>query len=209
MTFEILTTTGCRWSIRNIVALSEKGADFRLVNVAEGDHKAGWYHALTPFGKTPALRHRGAIIVESRLINEYVDESTPGRRLLPADPLKRAWARIWNSYCDEELMKHVQLAVASGQSVREKALADLDTGLERLERYVFVHAEQGIFWGGARISLTDICYWTLFDTLERMGGFLSPRRLLDSRPTLCRWSEEVRAYPGFHQAASQLDVLDS
>ncbi len=209
MTFEILTTTGCRWSIRNIVALSEKGADFRLVNVAEGDHKAGWYHALTPFGKTPALRHRGAIIVESRLINEYVDESTPGRRLLPADPLKRAWARIWNSYCDEELMKHVQLAVASGQSVREKALADLDTGLERLER-MSSFTRNRVFSGAARGYLSPTSVIGRYSTRSSvMGGFLSPRRLLDSRPTLCRWSEEVRAYPGFHQAASQLDVLDS
>ena len=33
--FEVLSTVTCRWSVRNIAALIEKQADFRLVDVAE------------------------------------------------------------------------------------------------------------------------------------------------------------------------------
>src|SRR5580700_6987012 len=65
--FEVLTTVTCRWSVRNIAALIEKQAEFRLVDVADtdGGNKAAWYTALTPFGKTPALRHGDRIVVES------------------------------------------------------------------------------------------------------------------------------------------------
>jgi glutathione S-transferase len=209
MTFEILTMATCRWSVRNIVALMEKEADFQLVDVMESGRKAPWYSELTPFGKTPALRHAQHIVVESRVINEYIEETAPGRSLLPSDPLERAWARIWNGYCDEEIMRHVSLLATAEPSARQRALADLDAAFARLETHLFLHAQPGVFWGGAKPSLTDICYWSLFDVLQRVDVLQPARRLLEARRRVAEWSRNVLAHPAFFEAMSRLEGLPS
>jgi glutathione S-transferase len=209
VTFEVLTMATCRWSVRNIVALWEKKADFRLIDVMMNGRKASWFGELTPFGKTPALRHADRIVVESRVINEYIDEAAPGRKLLPSDPFERAWARIWNGYCDEEIMKHVSLAAAAEPATRQRALEDLDLAFGRLETHVFRHAQPGVFWGGGEPSLTDISYWSLFDVLERVEVLLPARRLLDARGRIGEWRRNVLAYPAFLEAVSRLEGLPS
>jgi glutathione S-transferase len=209
--FEVLTAVTCRWSVRNIAALIEKQADFRLVDVADmdGGGKAAWYKALTPFGKTPALRHGDRIVIESLVINEYIDEVTPGRALLPRDPLVRAWARIWSAYCDQEIMEHVRLATTGEMEQRQKALRDLDTCLTTLESNVFRHAAPGDFWGGSQPSHTDICYWSLFDVLERVRGLLPVTNLLEPRQRLRQWACAVLAYPSLVEAAGRLEAMRS
>ena len=209
MTFEIFTMATCRWSVRNIVALMEKKADFRLVDVTLNGLKAPWYGELTPFGKTPALRHADRIVVESRVINEYIEEAVPGRKLLPLDPLERAWARIWNGYCDEEIMKHLRTAAAAEPAARQRALEELDVAFARLETHLFVHAQPGAFWGGGEPSLTDICYWSVFDVLERVDVLLPARRLLDAHRRIGEWSRNVLAHPAFPAAVSRLEGLSS
>ena len=209
--FEVLTTVTCRWSVRNIAALIEKQADFRVVDAADtdGGNKAGWYTALTPFGKTPALRHGDRIVVESLVINEYIEEVAPGRALLPQDPLVRAWARTWNAYCDQEIMKHVRLAIAGATEQRRKALQDLDASLTTLETNVFRHAVPGDFWGGSQPSHTDICYWSLFDVLERVRALLPVTSLLEPRHRLRQWAGAVLAYPSLVEASGRLEAMRS
>jgi glutathione S-transferase len=209
--FEILTTVSCRWSVRNIAALIEKQADFRLVNVADTDAgaKAAWYTALTPFGKTPALRHVDRIVVESLVINEYIEEVAPGRALFPQDAPGRAWARIWNAYCDQELMKHVRLAIVGETEQRAKAVDNLDASLALLETNVFRHASPGGYWGGSQPSLTDFCYWSLFDVLERARTSLPVTRLLDTRHGLRRWARKLLAHRSLLQAVGRLEAMRS
>jgi glutathione S-transferase len=209
VTFEILTMATCRWSVRNIVALREKGADFRLVDVMADGRKAPWYGELTPFGKTPALRHANRIVVESRVINEYIDEAALGRKLLPSNPLERAWARIWNGYCDEEIMKQVSLAATADASTRRGAIVDLGVAFARLEAHVFRHAQPGVFWGGPELSLTDICYWSLFDVMERVDVLQPARRLLEAHGRIGEWSRHVLAHPAFPEAVSRLEALST
>jgi glutathione S-transferase len=209
--FEVLTTVSCRWSVRNIAALIEKEADFRLVDVADtqGNSKLAWYTALTPFGKTPALRHGNRFMVESLVINEYIEEVAPGRALFPRDPLARAWARTWNGYCDQEIMRHVHLAIAHATERRQKALEDLDASLATLETDAFRHAVPGIFWGGSRPSLTDICYWSLFDVLERVRTLLPVSSLLEKRHRLRQWADDVLACPSLIEAVRRLETIRS
>ncbi len=209
MTFEVLTTVTCRWSIRNIVALREKQAAYALVDVATDAGKAPWFLALTPFGKTPGLRHAGAVVVESQHINEYIDAAAPGRTLLPADPLRRTWARIWNGYCDDVLMRGIyHLTSAAGAAERTDALEHFDRALARADAHVFQHAAgTHALWGGERPGLTDICYWTLFDVLARIDSLADARDRLERHPALRRWSAQLLAHPRFRDAEAELAAM--
>jgi glutathione S-transferase len=206
--FELLTTESCRWSVRNLAVLIEKRAEFRLVDVAEGagGRKAAWYATLTPFGKTPALRHGDRVVVESLLINEYLEETAPGRALLPRDPFERAWARTWNAFCDQDLMRHVRSAVTGAPAERQRALGELESSLTILETHAFRHASPGEFWGGDEPALTDFCYWSLFDVLERVETDVPVSELLERRPRIRRWAQHVLSHPTLVEAVRCLDA---
>ncbi len=77
----------------------------------------------------------------------------------------------------------------------------------RLEAHVFDHGAPGPFWGGRSPALTDICYWSLFDVLERLDSLAPVRRLLEARPRMAEWSGHVLAYPAFREASERLAQL--
>lgn len=209
MTFEVLTSVTCRWSIRNIVALREKQAAYTLVDVATEAGKAPWFLALTPFGKTPGLRHSGEVVVESQQINEYIDAAAPGRALLPPEPLRRTWARIWNGYCDDVLMRGIyRITGAASAQERSEALDQFDRALARADEYLFRHAaDVGGLWGGEALGLTDMCYWTLFDVLARIDSLADAGERLAGHSSLQRWSAQLLAHPVFRSAEAELGAM--
>ena len=74
-------------------------------------------------------------------------------------------------------------------------------GLQQLADRGLVHSEDGDFWMGSRIGLVDMCYATLFDTLDvllEMAGsewLTVPDRLL-------LWRDAIRAHPTMQEAAA-------
>ncbi len=83
-----------------MLALMEKGVAFdsHYLDMLQFDQHKPDYLAINPQGTIPAMMHRGAwgdrVLVESTAIMEYVDETFPGPRLMPADPRDR-WRVRW------------------------------------------------------------------------------------------------------------------
>jgi glutathione S-transferase len=61
------------------------------------------YLKLNPNGVVPTLVHDGRVIIESTVINEYLDDAFPEIPLRPADPYGRAQVRLWTKRLDEGL----------------------------------------------------------------------------------------------------------
>ena len=66
-------------------------------------NKPAWYSSVSLYGKVPALEHEGQRIVESAVINEYLEEVFPQPRLLPQAAAQRALARIWIDFANTRL----------------------------------------------------------------------------------------------------------
>src|SRR5215510_3839397 len=83
----------CPYAQRAVIALTEKCVPFerRYVDLA---NKPDWLLALSPLGKVPLLQADDAVIFESAVILEYLEE-TQANPLHPADPLQRADYRAW------------------------------------------------------------------------------------------------------------------
>jgi glutathione S-transferase len=122
-----------------------------------------------PYGKVPVLEDGDAVIYESAIIDEYLEEKYPAVPLMPKDPYHRARARIWIDFAN------TRLQAAAGNIAHdyqvEKYKEQLNQHLATLNREM----RDREFIAGA-YSLADITYIPFFCRLERyqanIGGDL-------------------------------------
>ncbi|MEO1658967.1 MAG: maleylacetoacetate isomerase [Pseudomonadota bacterium] len=83
-------------SYRVRLALAFKGAECDIVpvNLLKREHKAPTFLAMNPQGLVPSLElDDGTILSQSPAIIEYLDDTLPGPRLFPEDPVQKALVR--------------------------------------------------------------------------------------------------------------------
>ena len=96
-------TSVCAAKVR--LVLAEKRLDWtgKYLDILHGDQFDPAYLKLNPKGVVPTLVHDGAVIRESTVICEYLDEVFPEPPTTPKDPAARAEMRLWTKLVDEEL----------------------------------------------------------------------------------------------------------
>ncbi|HXK54247.1 MAG TPA: glutathione S-transferase family protein [Hyphomicrobiales bacterium] len=96
-------TSVCSQKVR--LVLEAKGVEWRghMLDLNKREQFAPAYLRLNPNGVVPTLVDDGAPIIESTLINEYVDDIVPEPALKPASPLARVKMRLWTKRLDEGL----------------------------------------------------------------------------------------------------------
>ena len=79
-------------SMKVLLCLKEKALPFvsHYVDLLRFEQHRPEFVAINPNGQVPVLVHDGAVINESTVINEYLDEVFPAVALRPADPAARA-----------------------------------------------------------------------------------------------------------------------
>ena len=92
------------------LCLAEKGLDYesRVIDLLRFQHHSDWYKALNPSGTVPCLFVNGRALVESNLINEFLDEWRPQPPLMPDDPADRHELRRLAKYVDDVCLPAVQ-----------------------------------------------------------------------------------------------------
>ncbi|NHN39896.1 glutathione S-transferase family protein [Pseudomaricurvus alcaniphilus] len=91
----------CSQKVR--LVLAEKSLDWteRKIDWLNGEHLQDWYLKINPNGVVPTLVHNGSSVVDSSVINEYLEDVFPTPSLRPQDPLECARMRSWRQYIDE------------------------------------------------------------------------------------------------------------
>ena len=146
-------------SLKCLIPLKEKALAFESVYVdlhKFAQHES-WFLAINPEGQVPALVHDGAVITQSSVINEYLEDAfADAPPLRPADPVGRARMRYWNKFIDEHVMNYVSM---HGWHRFVGALArSIEQGqFEKLVERIPLH-EQREKWRTARsgFSATDL-----------------------------------------------------
>jgi len=92
------------------LALAEKGVEWtgHYIDILAGEQFDPDYLKINPRGAVPAIRHEGAVITESTVICEYVDDAFEGPALKPPTPLGQARMRMWTKLVDEEIHPSVR-----------------------------------------------------------------------------------------------------
>ena len=134
----------------------------------------------------PVLVDGDAVIYESAIIDEYLEERYPQTPLMPRDPAARGLARIWIDYCNTRLQR-AGGCIAHDYKV-EQSKAEVKEYLDTLNNEM-----AGREYIAGDYSLADITFIPFFTRLERyqttIGNHLTNvkswmTRLLD-RPAVC------------------------
>jgi glutathione S-transferase len=101
LTLYNLGPSTCSQKVR--LALFEKMLDWedRQLDFQNREHLSDWYLALNPNAVVSTLVHNNAVITDSSVIGEYLDEVYPRPPLRPDNPLSRAHMRAWRQFVDE------------------------------------------------------------------------------------------------------------
>ncbi len=94
--------TSCSRKAR--LCLKEKGLDYKshFLNLRGFEQHTPAYLKLNPNGVVPTLIDDGEVIVESMLINEYLDEKFDQHtRVRPKNPLDKARMRVWTKLASD------------------------------------------------------------------------------------------------------------
>ena len=85
------------------LALAEKGLKWTShhLDLRAGDQQTPDYTKLNPNAVVPTLVDNGEVIIESTIINEYIDDAFPDPPLRPAGAHVRARMRLWTKQLDE------------------------------------------------------------------------------------------------------------
>jgi glutathione S-transferase len=183
----------CPYVQRAVIALTEKGVAFDRVYV-DLDAKPDWFLAISPLGKVPLLRVGDAVIFESAVILEYLEETQPNS-LYPADPLDRARQRAMIEFGSAILSDIWGLEIAPTWEVAAARIEALTQKLARLEREL----GDGPWFAGQKFGLVDAVfgpvfrYFDLFDRLLEHG-------ILADKPRLTAWRAALAARPSVRDA---------
>jgi glutathione S-transferase len=112
----------CAQKVRLALAAKELAYEGHRLDLLNKQNLEPGYLAINPKGLVPALVDGDAVITESTIICEYLDDRFPDRPLRPADPALAARMRSWTKLVDEKVhpvsgvlwfgavMRHVFLA---------------------------------------------------------------------------------------------------
>jgi glutathione S-transferase len=217
MTLTLVSHHLCPYVQRTAIALREKGVPFERV-IVDLSAKPAWFTAISPLGKVPLLRvasedRPAAVLFESAVICEYIEETQPGPRLHPEDPLERAQHRGWMEFGSSILAEIWGLETTPhGDAFAAKRRA-LAAKFERVETAL----GSGPYFAGERFSLVDAVfgpifrYFDVFDAITDLGLFAATRNVrawraaLAVRPSVAQavgadYPERLRAFLVRHDA---------
>ena len=214
-------------SKKSRLCLKEKGLDYKshYMRLDKFEHHTPEYLKINPNGIVPTLVHDGNVVIESGVINEYLDEVFPQKPLRPADPLARARMRVFAKMADEYALPAVRVPTWSrtktaglkamseaefDKVVRETPLVDHQLKLKALRAEGF-SAKEIEESSGRMDYVCDRCetalasgpwlageMYTLADIalLPYIQAFQMRRsELLQTRPRLNAWYERILARP--------------
>ncbi len=222
----------CSQKVR--LVLAEKGLtyDSQFVDLMAGQQFAPDYLAKNPAGVVPTLEDGGRVLVESTLINEYLEDAYPDPGLAPAAPADRHAMRLWTRKIDELHpfcgIQTFAIGARPGMLARPveevNALIDAipDPARRAVRRSVIDHGVEAPEFAGAyaaHVKLFGLADQVLTDSAYLVGDaltladaallpyvlradHLSLTGLLEGRPGLLAWYERMQARPAYETAVA-------
>ena len=159
-----------------------------------------WFLALSPTGKVPVLKVRqpdgeDAVVFESMVICEYLNETLGGASMYPEDPLARARHRAWIEFATQTMADAWQFLHVVDVPTADARRSALRDKLRRLE----AELGAGPYFAGPDFGMVDAVYAPLF----RYFGIIDPavsQAVFDGLPRITAWRAALAARPSVRDA---------
>jgi len=176
----------CPFVQRAAIVLLEKGVPFDRVDV-DLAAKPDWFLALSPTGKVPLLKVAqpdgpDAILFESMVICEYLEESQDGVPMYPDDALTRARQRGWIEFGTATLADAWQFLNATDRPTADAKRAAFRDRLQRLEAALGA----GPYFSGAAFGMVDAVFAPLFRYFDILDPTVS-QPIFENLPRVTAW----------------------
>jgi glutathione S-transferase len=181
----------CPYVQRAVIALTEKGVAFERIDI-DLANKPNWFLKISPLGKVPVLtvttNKSEAVLFESNVICEYIEDTQAGAKLHPQDPLERAQHRAWMEFGSAILSDLWGLETTGDAALFESKRSALAVKFARVEAAL----GSGPFFAGERFSLVDAVfapvfrYFDVFDQLIELGVFTETSKVRAWRTQLAK-----------------------
>lgn len=184
--FTLISHRLCPFVQRAAIILLEKGVPFDRINI-DLTAKPDWFLAISPNGKVPLLRVRqqdgtDAVIFESMVICEYLNESQDGAPMYPHDPLARARQRGWVEFGTATLADAWQFLNATDSAAAETKQTAFRHRLQQLEAVL----GSGPYFNGAAFGMVDAVFAPVFRYFDILGPAVS-RPFFENLPRVSAW----------------------
>lgn len=186
------------------IALNLKGVEYQLdpLDLFAGEQKSVEFISRNPEGLIPVLDTGENLLTQSMAILEYLEETQTRVRLLPSDPIKRAFIRAIAQTIVSDIHPLNNLRVLKFLSNQIQASDEqklqwyhhwVATGFSALEKRLAKSA--GAFCVGDDLSLADVC---LIPQVYNAQRFDCP---MESYPTINRLNDDCLRLAAFANAA--------
>ncbi|KAK3705150.1 hypothetical protein QZH41_003749 [Actinostola sp. cb2023] len=160
-------------------------------------NKTPEWMAISPTGLVPVIVHGGDRIYESAICIEYIDEAfKTDVSLLPKDPFKRAYARIWGAFLTTKVIPHFY-AILLKQTKEEQEEAK-DKFLEGLKEFTKAMSPDHTYFQQGTLGYVDIMlapFAQRTSVLNHFRGFKIPDTPEFER--YHKWWNTVKKHPAF------------
>ena len=191
--FTLISFKLCPYVQRVAISMREKGIPFELVYVDLAD-KPEWFTAISPLGKVPLLRvdegSDTAVLFESSVILEYLEDIGQGRSMHSVDPVEKALQRGWMEFGSSLLADIWSLETATGAAAYESAVASLNRKLDRLENTL----GSGPFFTGTEFTFVDAVFAPAFRYFDVFDAFME-RSVLARFAKVAAWRQALAQRP--------------
>ena len=176
----------CPFVQRAAIVLLEKGVPFDRIDIDLAS-KPDWFLAMSPNGKVPLLRvcqqdGTEAVIFESMVICEYLEESQGGAPMYPRDALARARQRGWVEFGTATLGEAWQFLNATDRPTADAKQAAFGRRLQQLEGVL----GSGPYFNGAEFGMVDAVFAPIFRYFDSLDPAVS-QPIFENLPRVSAW----------------------
>lgn len=189
----------CPFVQRAAIVLLEKGVEFDRINV-DLSAKPDWFLALSPTGKVPLLKVRqdnseDAILFESAVICEYINETHEETPMYPVDAVSRARHRAWIEFAVQTYAEGWQFLHARDSATADSKRASFRERLSKLESEIGT----GPFFGGSTFGMVDATYAPLFRYFGIVDALVA-QQVFAGLPRISAWRTALAERPSVKAA---------
>ncbi len=187
--YKLVSFDVCPFVQRSVITLEERDVRYEIEYIELADPPE-WFTKLSPLNKVPILViNNDEVIFESAVINEFIDETAPGERMLPEAPLPRARDRARIEFTSALLVERNRMQHAPTEEEARQLAASIRAKLSWLEE----QQGSGPFFHGSDFSLVDTAAAPLFQRLSWLLELAPDLGVLEGLPKTAAWSKSLLA----------------